>query len=193
MRDANEQLKILGTINEIGSTFFNEMESDRLLERLVETSLRLIEAERGTIFIVPQDQVGKTTAKLESMIATGIDSAPISIKSGQGIAGYVFQSDTAVLSNDVMNDPRFFPEIDKATGYETNTLIAAIDLLKSNDPMSSLELMIKTLSLISESLEANITDSKNNLLSKQMIEHFRTYASRILQEKSYPVSKLNQV
>ena len=38
-----------------------------------------------------------------------------------------------------------------------------------------------------------ITDSKNNLLSKQMIEHFRTYASRILQEKSYPVSKLNQV
>ena len=76
---------------------------------------------------------------------------------------------------------------------QTNSLIAAIDLLKSNDPMSSLELMIKTLSMISESLEANITDSKNNLLSKQMIEHFRTYASRILQEKSYPVSKLNQV
>ena len=76
---------------------------------------------------------------------------------------------------------------------QTNTLIAAIDLLKSNDPMSSLELMIKTLSMISESLEANITDSKNSLLSKQMIEDFRTYASRILQEKSYPATKLNQV
>ena len=87
---------------------------------------------------------------------------------------------------------KFHPgSLEKKT--QPNTLIAAIDLLKSNDPMSSLELMIKTLSLISESLEANITDSKNNLLSKQMIEHFRTYASRILQEKSYPVSKLNQV
>ena len=73
----------------------------------------------------------------------------------------------------------------------TNTLIAAIDLLKSTDPISSLELMIKTLSLISESLEANITDIKNNPLSKQMIEHFRTYASRILQEKSFPTNKLN--
>ena len=74
---------------------------------------------------------------------------------------------------------------------QTNTLIAAIDLLKSTDPISSLELMMKTLSVISESLEANITDIKNNPLSKQMIEHFRTYASRVLQEKSYPANKLN--
>ena len=74
---------------------------------------------------------------------------------------------------------------------QTNTLIAAIDLLKSADPLSSLELMIKTLSLVSESLEANITDIKSNPLSKQMIEHFRTYASRVLQEKSYPANKLN--
>ncbi len=74
---------------------------------------------------------------------------------------------------------------------QTNTLIAAIDLLKSTDPISSLELMMKTLSLISESLEANITDIKNNPLSKQMIEHFRTYASRVLQEKSYSANKLN--
>ena len=74
---------------------------------------------------------------------------------------------------------------------QTNTLIAAIDLLKSTDPISSLELMMKTISLISESLEANITDIKNNPLSKQMIEHFRTYASRVLQEKSYPANKLN--
>ena len=74
---------------------------------------------------------------------------------------------------------------------QTNTIIAAIDLLKSTDPISSLELMMKTLSLISDSLEANITDIKNNPLSKQMIEHFRTYASRVLQEKSYPANKLN--
>ena len=74
---------------------------------------------------------------------------------------------------------------------QTNTLIAAIDLLKSTDPISSLELMMKSISLISESLEANITDIKNNPLSKQMIEHFRTYASRVLQEKSYPANKLN--
>jgi len=74
---------------------------------------------------------------------------------------------------------------------QTNTLIAAIDLLKSADPISSLELMIKTLSLVSESLEANITDIKSNPLSKQMIEHFRTNASRVLQEKSYLANKLN--
>ena len=74
---------------------------------------------------------------------------------------------------------------------QTNTLIAAIDLLKSSDPISSLELMIKTLSLVSESLEANITDIKSNPLSKQMIEHFRTHASRVLQEKSYSANKLN--
>ena len=74
---------------------------------------------------------------------------------------------------------------------QTNTLIAAIDLLKSADPISSLELMIKTLSLVSESLEANITDIKSNPLSKQMIEHFRTNASRVLQEKSYSANKLN--
>ena len=74
---------------------------------------------------------------------------------------------------------------------QTNTLIAAIDLLKSADPISSLELMIKTLSLVSESLEANITDIKSNPLSKQMIEHFRTNARRVLQEKSYSANKLN--
>ena len=51
--------------------------------------------------------------------------------------------------------------------------------------------MIKTLSLVSESLEANITDIKSNPLSKQMIEHFRTNASRVLQEKSYLANKLN--
>ncbi len=91
---------------------------DELLRLLSETTTRMANAERATIFLVDVDK-----GELWSRVAIGDDVGEIRVPLGKGIAG------TVALTGEVINlanpyvDPRFNPEIDKKTGYTTRNLL----------------------------------------------------------------------
>lgn len=49
----------------------------------------------------------------------------VRLKLGQGIAGWVAMNGEGVIVPDVTNDPRFFPGVDKQTGFQTRAIACA--------------------------------------------------------------------
>ncbi len=90
----------------------------RLAEHVVDIATRLIDAERGSLFLV--DTAAGT---LSSLVAQGIGQAPLRLSIGDGIVGAVAASGEAEILNDPYADARFDPGVDRATGFRTRSLL----------------------------------------------------------------------
>lgn len=91
----------------------------KLIERINDEVRGYLEAERFTVFFHDSD-----TDELYSYIATGLGPGEIRIPSRQGIAGHVFHTREPLRLADAYADPRFNPEIDRRTGYRTQSLLS---------------------------------------------------------------------
>jgi serine/threonine-protein kinase len=92
---------------------------DQLLLRLSETTTRLVNAERATIFLIDWDR-----GQVWSRIIMGDGVGEIRLALGQGIAGTVALTGETINLADAYADPRFNPEVDRRTGYRTRNLLA---------------------------------------------------------------------
>jgi serine/threonine-protein kinase len=91
---------------------------DQLLRLISETSARLVNAERATVFLV--DQQGQ---ELYSRVALGEGIHQIRIPVGAGLAGTVAATGEIINTPDAYADPRFNPVTDRQTGYRTRNLL----------------------------------------------------------------------
>ncbi|MEO8632555.1 MAG: HD domain-containing phosphohydrolase [Chloroflexota bacterium] len=87
-----------------------------LLHLMAEATRELLAADRATIFIVDHDR-----AELWSRVALG--TSEIRIPLGTGLAGTVAQTGEVINIPDAYADPRFNPEPDQQTGYQTKSLL----------------------------------------------------------------------
>jgi PAS domain S-box-containing protein len=60
----------------------------------------------------------------------------------QGLAGYVFQTQTSAIFNDVQHDPRFYGKFDSVSGFQTRNLVA-IPLVAGDEKVGVLEVLNK--------------------------------------------------
>lgn len=91
---------------------------DELLELLTDTTTRMANAERATIFLVDQER-----RELWSRVLIGDGVDEIRIPIGKGIAGTVAERGEIINLPDPYADARFNPEIDRKTGYTTRNLL----------------------------------------------------------------------
>jgi len=91
---------------------------EQLLDIMLETAAREINADRGTLFII--DARRKV---LWSKITAGEKNIQIEIPLGKGIAGQVAQTGKAINISDAYADPRFNREVDVQTGYRTRNIL----------------------------------------------------------------------
>ena len=91
---------------------------DGLLAELITLTSRELDCDRGTLFLNDG-----TTGELYSRVAQGGLSREIRILNNSGLAGHVFQTGEAILTDDPYNDPRFNRSVDERTGYRTRSLI----------------------------------------------------------------------
>jgi phosphoserine phosphatase len=92
------------------------IELQPLLENIAEAGREVLECERATVFLLDRDR-----DELYSKVATGVEE--IRFPADKGISGQV--AVTGEISNvpDAYADPRFNPEIDKATGFHTRNIL----------------------------------------------------------------------
>lgn len=119
--DLEQQLKIerrkVEAVRQLGKVLGATLDLDRLLVVLLEKVTELLDAERATIYLVADD------GTLESKIAQGGAIATIRLKSGEGIAGWVAQSQETVNIPDAYADARFNQSVDKASGFRTRSIL----------------------------------------------------------------------
>jgi adenylate cyclase len=108
----------LSVLVEVADTVTQRLSLDHQLPRLIELITEALDAERATLFLHDGD-----TNELFSRAARGEDVAEIRIPQTVGIAGSVFASGSPEIIDDVYEDPRFNPEVDRRTGYRTNNML----------------------------------------------------------------------
>ena len=122
MNTAEHQLKIL---LEFGKVINKTKSLNNVLESMATFARDILGADRCSIFVYD-----KNSEELWSKVAHGTD--PIHISSHKGVAGYAALSQDTQIVVDAYNDYRFNPDVDKVTGYLTQSILA-VPLLDNQD------------------------------------------------------------
>jgi HD-GYP domain-containing protein (c-di-GMP phosphodiesterase class II) len=115
-RDRRTAAHRLEVILEVTRHLMSVTDLGSLLQLIAESTRELLAADRATIFIVDTDR-----GELWSRVALGTDEIRVPI--GTGIAGTVAQTGEVINIPDAYADPRFNPEPDQQTGYQTKSLL----------------------------------------------------------------------
>ncbi len=122
MNQSAEQARLrLDSLIEISQMLMSAVEPDEVLRVILNAAVRLFAAEASSIALLdPDDQ------KLAFAFSAGEASVgEFRIDLGQGIAGWVAQTGTGTICNDVSQDARFFDGVDRTTGFQTRSLLCA--------------------------------------------------------------------
>ena len=114
---------------------------DRLLQSIVDATVRLFEAEAASIALFERNP-----DRLEFRVAAGPQGAGavgMSVAPTEGIAGYVYSTGEALALSDVAADPRFDRAAAERTGYVPRS-IAAVPLVSDGDTVGVLQLLDKS-------------------------------------------------
>jgi len=125
-------------IYQLGQIITSEMNMGVLFELIIDQTNQIMGTERGSVFLYD----GKT-AELWSLVATGMKKNEIRIPSDYGVAGSVFQSKTPLIINDAYNDPRFYAEVDKLSGFQTKNILCIPLINRKGHCIGSLQVLNK--------------------------------------------------
>lgn len=116
---ATQELNAVLSISQVMATSFD---LDWLLERIVSELVKVIDAERGTLYLVDEDR-----EELFSYVLMEEEDQlqEIRIKIGEGIAGEVAASGVILNIKDAQKHPSFNRSFDDMTGYKTRTMLVA--------------------------------------------------------------------
>jgi len=123
----------------IARRFQGDVES-RLLQSIVDATVRLFDAEASSIALFETDP-----DRLEFRVAAGEKGAGaigLTVPPTQGIAGYVYSTGQALALSDVASDPRFNRDAAEQTGYIPRS-IAAVPLFDEHGTLGVLQVLDK--------------------------------------------------
>jgi len=96
-----------------------ETHLDSLLTIIAEEVRNILSADRCSVFVVDPYK-----GELWTKIALGMEEKILRIPLGQGIAGFVAKTGSAVNIRDAYKDTRFAQDLDRITGYQTRSVLA---------------------------------------------------------------------
>jgi sigma-B regulation protein RsbU (phosphoserine phosphatase) len=126
---------------EVSALINSITEFDELLSAILDVAGRVMHAEASSLFLIDHD-----TGDLELTIARGPAGDTLSrpdrikIPRGRGIAGWVREHRQSLLVIDAYNDPRFYAELDKSSGFVTRSVLC-IPLFQLNAEIGVLEVL----------------------------------------------------
>ena len=112
-----EQKKV-ALVQEVSRALSSMGDTDQLLKLIMEKVTELMEADRSTLYLLSED--GGT---LTSKVVQGEEVVEIRLTVGEGIAGWVAQTQETLNIPDAYADQRFQPAFDLKSGYRTRSLL----------------------------------------------------------------------
>jgi phosphoserine phosphatase len=140
-RARQNTLKELGKMQrliEASKSVNSTLELGKLLNVILETALGVVDGDRGTVYLVDEQK-----QELWSRVLKGEEDIEIRLPMGKGIAGYVAATGDTLNIPDAYFDSRFNPEVDKATGYRTQSILCMPMKNNSGKIIGALQLLNK--------------------------------------------------
>ncbi len=112
----------LDTLNEIAMVLASSLDLDEVLELVVKSAAKLINAEAGSLLLLDED-----TGDLVFQITngpSGEDLIGMHVPAGRGIAGAAFTENHPVISQNTSQDKRWYANFDKRSEFVTESVLA---------------------------------------------------------------------
>jgi Nif-specific regulatory protein len=118
-RPSREQLSALLSISGLLTA---SIDLPALLKVIVTSVTTLLECEASSLFLI--DPTGEQLILKVATGPVGGEIKELRLKIGDGIAGWVAKHRKSLIVNDPKHDPRFFPAVDRSTGFQTRSILA---------------------------------------------------------------------
>lgn len=121
--ESQRQARVMTAVAESAGVITASLHLDEVLQRILEQISQALNTEAVSLALIDQQE-----EVLEFRAATGGKGQSIvglRLEMGKGISGWVAREGRGVVVPDVNEDPRFYAEIDKITGFETKAIACA--------------------------------------------------------------------
>ena len=135
---AREKIKKHAQLLSVGQIITSEMNLNSLFEVIMEQTNQIMGTQRSTVLLYDEKR-----SELWCLVATGMKKNEIRIPSNYGVAGWVFQNSKQVIINDAYNDPRFYAEVDKKSGFRTKNILCVPLVNREGQCIGSLQTLNK--------------------------------------------------
>ena len=122
----------------IGQIITSEIDYDVLFDVIIKQTNKVMGVERCSIFLL--DEKGEM---LNAFASAGVGELAIQVPKSRGIAGWVFNNREPAIVNNVYEDTRFYPEIDKKSGLRTHNILCVPLINRKNKCIGALEIVNK--------------------------------------------------
>ena len=122
----------------VGELITSEMDYDVLFDVIIKETNRIMAVERCSIFLL--DEKGEM---LNAFASAGVGGLSIQVPKSEGIVGWVFNNQEPALVNNVAEDKRFYPEIDKKSASPTRNILCVPLINRKNECIGALEIVNK--------------------------------------------------
>jgi adenylate cyclase len=189
-RDRQQQLQLLKVVSEVST----EIKLGPLLQKLIGTITKMLDAERSTLFLNDEK-----TNELYTEVGEGLGATQIRFPNHKGIAGTVFRSVQSVNIPHAYADLRFNPAFDKTTGFFTRSVLCVPVINKDGKTIGVTQVLNKRGGTFTEDDEARlkaftsqIAISLENAKLFDDIQNMKNYNDSILESMSSGVITLNE-
>jgi diguanylate cyclase (GGDEF)-like protein len=111
----------LAILDEVGKTIISTLELKKVLNIIMQKTKELVRSEAWSLLLA--DETGD---EFLFSVAIGSQAEKLSefkLKIGQGIAGWVAREGKPIIIQNVLEDPRFFNEIDQEMDFRTRSVL----------------------------------------------------------------------
>jgi K+-sensing histidine kinase KdpD len=113
-------------IFQVGQIITSEIDFDILFDVIINQTNKIMDVERCSIFL--PNEKGEM---LNAFVSAGVGGLAIQIPKSKGIVGWVFNNRKPAIVNNVYEDSRFYAEVDRRLGLQTNNILC-VPLVKRN-------------------------------------------------------------
>ncbi len=115
------RVRELALLNEACLSLTSDLDLEQVLTTIMLRTSDVIGVETGTLFLADRE-----SGELVFRIVLGGHASKIlshRIPQGQGIAGWVFQHNQPLLVSEAKQDPRYYPDVDRNSGFQTRSVL----------------------------------------------------------------------
>ena len=112
------QISRYNQLFQIGQLITSEMNFETLFDVIVEQTNTIMGAERCSVFLIDENE-----NHLTAFVSMDLQRDEIKIPKNSGVAGWVYSNKIPLIVADAYAEPRFYPNIDKKTGFVTRNIL----------------------------------------------------------------------
>jgi sigma-B regulation protein RsbU (phosphoserine phosphatase) len=186
-----QRVDTLRRLFELCALISSSIDVDDVLERIMTASRQALDAETCSLLLTDQDTGDLVFTVAQGPVAGKLPKGHV-LKRGEGVAGWVQVSGQPALVPDAYADPRFNPEVDRATGYRTSTImcvplavknrqigVAALINKNGGGPFAAEDLELFTIIAAQASIAIDNARLHQAMLAKQRMEFELSIAASI--------------